>query len=137
MIGDKPILALVRRRDLVEIQIHHDRSDPAVYVDAAISDAERLIQQAGRFLAGVAGVEKGRVLDLLSERLQQRDHEIFLRAPEVLRAEFHDLGDAFKGALQLELSVEFDNGRSKSHDSSYRNNERFRASATPEDVTPQ
>src|SRR5262249_16088080 len=101
MIGDKSILALVRSRDLVEIQIHHDGSDPAVYIDAAIFDAKRFVQQPRRLLTCIGLIEQNWLNIGSSEFFAQRDHEVLLRTPEVLRAKFHNLGDAFKGSLQL------------------------------------
>src|SRR5262249_2688200 len=133
VIGDQAVLSLVGFRHEIEVQIHDDRADAAVHVDATIFNAERLIEQAGGVLAGIARVQKSRVLNLLSERLQQRGHEIFLWAPEVLRAELHDLGDAFEGPLQFELSIEFDNRWSKSHGLILKERGDFRVSA-PADV---
>src|SRR5215831_3026332 len=115
MIGDKPILALVRGRDLVEVQIHHDGSDSAVHVDAAVFDAKRLVEQPSRLLTCVCCIEQDRTNFDSSECFAQRDHEILLRTPEVLGAKFHNFGDAFKRSLQLKLPVQLDNGRSKSH----------------------
>src|SRR5262249_1162473 len=52
---------------------------------------------------------------LVPERLAQRDHQVLLRAPEVLGAELHHVGDAFHGSLKFELAIKLDLGWSKSH----------------------
>jgi hypothetical protein len=114
-IGDQPIFALVGLGNRVEIEVHHDGSDSAVDVDAAVCDTERLVQQPSRLLVCVRRIEQDWIDLVLTKGFAERDYQVLLRAPEVLRTEFHDLGYAFKRSLQLELAIELDLRRSKSH----------------------
>src|SRR5215471_16013493 len=100
----------------VKIEVHDDRSDAAIDVDAAVFDTDCFVQQPGRLLTCIGRAEQDRVDLVLTECFAERDHQVLLRAPEVLRTKFHHLGDAFKCSLQLELAVELDLGWSKSHE---------------------
>ena len=84
VIRDQPVFALMLRGYAVEIQIHDNRSDPAIDVHAAIFDAESFLQQPGRLLTCIGRIEQDWIDLGLMEGFAQPDHEILLRAPEVL-----------------------------------------------------
>src|SRR5262249_37536929 len=104
-ISDQTVFALVRGGNSVKIEVHDDRSDAAVDVDAAVFDADCLVQQPSRLLTYIGRVEQDRVDLVLPKCFAERDHQVLLRAPEVLRTKLHDLGDTFKRSLKLELAV--------------------------------
>src|SRR5262245_58929701 len=114
-ISDQSVFTPMRGGHRVKIEVLDDGPEPAVDIDAAVSDAERFVEQPGRLLTSVGRVEQNWV-DLVSTKcFAEGDHQVLLWAPEILRTKFHDLGDAFNCSLQLELSVELDLGWSKSH----------------------
>ena len=83
-IGDQPIFALVGLGNRVEIEVHHDGSDSAVDVDAAVCDTDPFVQQPGGLLTGIGGVEEDRINLVATKGFVERDHQVLLRAPEVL-----------------------------------------------------
>src|SRR5262249_12677161 len=73
-ISDQSVFTLMRGGHRVKIEVHDDGSDPAVDVDAAVSDADCLVQQPGRLLTCIGRIEQNRV-DLVSTKcFAERDY---------------------------------------------------------------
>src|SRR5262245_46216538 len=100
VVGDKSVFALLIDWHWIEIEIKDEGAGPAIDVHAVIFDAKRLVEQARRCLVGTACVEEGRIFNRFSKCLDERDHEILLWTPKVLRTKLHDLGDAVECPLQ-------------------------------------
>src|SRR6516164_9048563 len=115
MISDESVLAHVLGRARVEIEVERDRVELRIEIDAAVIEAQRRVElQSGAFPICKAIEHFGRRLGL-AERFEQALDQLGLRAPNVLRAELHHVGDAVEDANSLKLPVQRKNGWPKAH----------------------
>jgi len=96
----------VLRRHRVQVEIEAHRAEARVEIEAVVLEAERLVELTRRSLPVREALEHIVARSGAAERLEQRAHELFPRAPDRLSAEFHHLVDALEPAQHLHLAVE-------------------------------
>src|SRR2546430_2000649 len=115
MVGDESVLARVLRGARVEIEVEGNRIELRIEIDAAIIKTQRRVElQSGAFPVCKASEHLRRRLGL-AKRFEEALDQFRLRAPDVLRAELHHLGDAIEDASSLKLPIQGKNGRPKPH----------------------
>jgi len=112
VVGHETIAVLVLFGRAVEIHVEHECAHSPVDIDALVLHSQRLVEEAGRLLAGIVGAEKLWTRRWPSERGKQRLDQILLRTPEILGSELDHLLDSVECAGDLQLSVKLDNWRS-------------------------
>src|SRR2546423_14349988 len=103
MVRDESVLARMLRRARVEIEVEGNRIELRIEVDAAIIETQRRVElQSGAFPVCKATEHLRRGLGLV-KRFEEALDQFRLRAPDVLRPEFHHVGDAIEDASSLKL----------------------------------
>src|SRR5919201_440898 len=115
MVGDESVLARVLRGTRVEVEVEGNRIELWIEIDAAIVETQRCVElQSGAFPVCKAR-EHLRGGLRLAKRSEEALDQFRLRAPDVLRPEFHHVGDVSEDARSLQLPIQRKNGRPKPH----------------------
>src|SRR5688572_4840970 len=103
----------------IEVEVDGDGAEIGVDVEAFVAKAQLLVQMPGRCDSGPGGVDVGRDLvvrrDRPAESLEQAVEQAPVRAPDALRAQLDDIGDAVEYAEALHLVVQREDWRTESH----------------------
>src|ERR1700741_4622308 len=103
MVGDEFVLARVLGGARIEIEVEGDRIELWIEIDTAIIETQRRVEfQSGAFPVYKASEHLRGGLGL-AKRVEQALAQFQWRAPDVLRADLHPLGDAIEDASSLEL----------------------------------
>src|SRR5205809_4064833 len=115
MVGDESVLARVLRGTRIEVEIEGNRIELRIEIDAAIIETQRRVElQSGAFPVCKAS-EHLRGGLRLAKRFEEALDQFRLRAPDVLRPEFHHVGYVIEDARSLQLPIQRKNGRPKPH----------------------